>query len=81
MEKIPKPRRTVRELIFDINFEYGIKTSIGAIYRVLKAMEELNLNSESETESDDVVEIIPEVIEEQKKLEQSSITDFFLSKK
>ena len=30
-------------------------------------MEELNLDSEIETESDDVIEVNPEVIEEQKK--------------
>ena len=81
MEKIRKPRRTVRDLIFDVDLKYGIKTSIGALHRVLKAKAELNLDSESETESDDVVEIIPEVIEEQKKQKQSQITDFFRSKK
>ena len=47
----------------------------------MKAMEELNLDSESETESDDVVNIIPEVIEEQKKQKQSQITDFSDRKK
>ena len=36
-EKIRKPRRTVRHLVFDVNLKYGIKTLIGAIYRVLKA--------------------------------------------
>ena len=44
-------------------------------------MEELNLDSESETESDDVVEIVPEAVEEQKTQKQSQITDFFRSKK
>ena len=51
----------------------------------LCAMEELNLDSESETESDDVVEIVPEgvpeAVEEQKTQKQSQITDFFRSKK
>ena len=44
-------------------------------------MEELNLDSESETESDDVIEINPEVVKEQKKQKQSQITDFFRSHK
>ena len=44
-------------------------------------MEELHLDSESETESDDVIEINPEVVEEQKKQKQSQITDFFQSHK
>ena len=44
-------------------------------------MEELNLDSKSETESNDMVEIISEVIEEQKEQKQSQITDFFQSKK
>ena len=44
-------------------------------------MEELNLDSESETESDDVIEINPEVVKEQKKQKQSQITDFFWSRK
>ena len=44
-------------------------------------MEELNLDSEKERESDDVVEIIQEDIKEQKKQKQSQITDFFQSKK
>ena len=40
-------------------------------------MKELNLDSEIEKESDDVIEVNPEVIEEQKKEKQSQITDFF----
>ena len=44
-------------------------------------MKELNLDSEIETESDDVIEVNPEVIEEQKKEKQSQITDFFRSQK
>ena len=42
-------------------------------------MEKLNLDSESKTESDNVIEVNPEVIEEQKKEKQSQITDFFRS--
>ena len=42
-------------------------------------MEELNKHSEKE--SDDVIEVNPEVIEEQKKEKQSQITDFFRSQK
>ena len=44
-------------------------------------MKELNLDSESETESDDVIEINPEVVKEQKKQKKSQITDFFRSHK
>ena len=44
-------------------------------------MEELDLNSESETESEDVIEIIPEVADEKKIQKQSQITDFFRSQK
>ena len=44
-------------------------------------MKELNFDSESETESDDVIEINPEVVKEQKKQKQSQITDFFRSHK
>ena len=44
-------------------------------------MEELNLDIESERESDDVIEINPEVVKEQKKQKQSQITDFFRSHK
>ena len=39
-------------------------------------MKELNFDSESETESDDVVEIIPEVIEEQKKQKKVKLLIF-----
>ena len=44
-------------------------------------MKELNLDSEIEKESDDVIEVNPEVIEEQKKEKESQITDFFRSQK
>ena len=44
-------------------------------------MEELNLDSENATESDDVIEINPEVVKEQKKQKKSQITDFFRSHK
>ena len=44
-------------------------------------MEELDLNSESETESEAVIEIIPEVADEKKIQKQSQITDFFRSQK
>ena len=37
-------------------------------------MKELNLDREGETESVDVIEVNPEVIEEQKKEKQSQIT-------
>ena len=39
-------------------------------------MEELDLNSDSETESENVIEIIPDVADE-KIQKQSQITDFF----
>ena len=41
LEKIRKPRRTVRDLVSDVNLKYGIKASIGAIHRVLKAKERI----------------------------------------
>ena len=44
-------------------------------------MEELDLNRESETESENVIEIIPEVADEKKSQKQSQITDFFRSQK
>ena len=44
-------------------------------------MEELELNSESETESEAVIEIIPEVPDEKKIQKQSQITDFVRSQK
>ena len=44
-------------------------------------MKELNFHSEIVKESDDVIEVNPEVIEEQKKEKQSQITDFFRSQK
>ena len=34
LEKIRKPRRTVRDLVHDLNLKYEIKPSIGAIHNV-----------------------------------------------
>ena len=42
-------------------------------------MEELNLDTESEHESDDDIQIVPEKVELSKKQKQSQITDFFRS--
>ena len=39
------------------------------------------MDSEIEKETEDVIEVSPEVIEEQKKEKQSQITDFFGSQK
>ena len=49
LEKVRKPRRTVRDLIFDVNLKYGIKTSIRAIHRVLKFKEEILENTKDAT--------------------------------
>ena len=44
-----------------------------------RRMEELNLDTESEHESDDDIQIVPEKVELSKKQKQSQITDFFRS--
>ena len=40
-EKARKPRKTVRDLVFDVSSKYGVKTSRGTIHRVLKAKEKI----------------------------------------
>ena len=45
LELIRKPRRTVRDLFFDVNLKYGIKPSIEAIHRVLKTKERVLENT------------------------------------
>ena len=44
-----------------------------------RRMEELNLDTESEHEIDDDIQIVPEKVELSKKQKQSQITDFFRS--
>ena len=39
----------MRDLIFDVNLKYGIKTSIRAIHRVLKFKEEILENTKDAT--------------------------------
>ena len=45
LEKVRKPRRTVR----DVNLKYSIKTSVGAIHRVLKSKEKVLENTKDVT--------------------------------
>ena len=49
LEKIRKPRRTVRDLVHDVNLKYGIKPSIGAIHNVLKSKENILENMKDAT--------------------------------
>ena len=49
LEKIRKPRITVRDLVHDVNLKYGIKPSIGLIHNVLKSKENILENMKDAT--------------------------------